>query len=304
MKKLALLLGGITFCMLIYLHSTPFGCGAISVSVEKSDSVHDIATKLKENKCLRSKGLFENYGVLFNIRAQEGVYVIPSAKSFFQYLFLFEDRTYRQVTRITIPEGTPNKEIALLCQVKLSNCASARFLEKTKKLEGYIFPNTYEFIGNETEDALIEAAQKEFTVQTKLLFAQLSEAEKKNVVILASILEKEANTEKDMGLVSGILYKRLKIGMALQVDATLFYERGKTSAQLSVNDLTKDSLYNSYTNRGLPPTAIGNPGVTALLAALNPESSPYLFYLTGSDGKMYYAKDFEGHVRNKSLYLK
>jgi len=304
MKKIVLLLSGIGFCVLTYLHSTPFGCGAISLAVEKSDSVHDIATKLKENKCLRSKGLFENYGVLLNIQAQEGLYVVPSAKSFFEYLFLFGDKTYRQVARITIPEGTPNKEIAILCQEKLSNCTSTRFLDKAKKIEGYIFPNTYEFIGNETEDALIEAAQKEFISQTKLLFAQLSETEKKNVVILASILEKEANTEKDMRLVSGILYKRLKIGMALQVDATLFYERGKTSAQLSIKDLTKDSPYNTYTNRGLPPTAIGNPGMVALLAAIHPESSPYLFYLTGSDGEMYYARTHDEHVKNKSLYLK
>lgn len=303
MKKILFSALSISLFVLTYLHSTPFSCGAISIPVERSDSIHDVATKLKENKCLRSKVLFEKYGVLFNVRVQEGLYVIPEHKHFFEYLFLFEQKTYRQSVRITIPEGTPNKEIALLCQEKLPQCDAKRFLEKTKSLEGYIFPNTYEFFGDESEDVLIELAQKEFQMQTNLLFSGLSEVEKKKVVILASILEKEADTEKDMYLISGILYKRLKIGMALQVDATLFYERGKTSAQLSINDLTRDSLYNTYTNRGLPPTAIGNPGIVALLAALNPESSPYLFYLTGNDGKMYYAKDFEGHVRNKKLYL-
>jgi len=295
---------GIGFSIVLYTHSTPLSCGAISIAVEKSDSIHDVATKLKKNKCVRTKWLFEKYGVLFDVRVQEGLYVIPERKNFFQYLFLFEQKTYRQLVRITIPEGSTNKKIAILCAERLRQCSRDRFLEKAKNIEGYIFPNTYNFFGSESEDALIEVVQKEFILQTKLLFAGLTETEKNKVVILASILEKEADTEKDMHLVSGIIYKRLKIDMALQVDATLFYERGKTSAQLTLNDLAIDSLYNTYTNRGLPPTAISNPGLVALQAALNPESSSYLFYLTGNDGLMYYANTFEEHVRNKKLYLR
>ncbi len=291
------------FCVL-YIHSTPFSCGAIKVSIEKSDSIHDAATILKENKCLRYKGLFENYGVLFDIKIQEGLYVIPERKSFFEYLFLFEDSVYRQTVKLTIPEGSTNREIAAQCELKLPNCNSKRFEEKAKDIEGYIFPNTYEFNGTESEDDVIRITRDEFDLQVKELFSGLTESEKKNVVILASILEKEANNEVDMRMVSGILYKRLKISMALQVDATLFYERGKTSAQLAVNDLRKDSIYNTYTNTGLPPTAIANPGIIAIQAALNPESSPYLFYLTGNDGKMYYARTHDEHVKNKSLYLK
>ena len=291
------------FCVL-YIHSTPFSCGAIKVSIEKSDSIHDAATILKENKCLRYKGLFENYGVLFDIKIQEGLYVIPERKSFFEYLFLFEDSVYRQTVKLTIPEGSTNREIAAQCELKLPNCNSKRFEEKAKDIEGYIFPNTYEFNGTESEDDVIRITRDEFDLQVKELFSGLTESEKKNVVILASILEKEANNEVDMRMVSGILYKRLKISMALQVDATLFYERGKTSAQLAVNDLRKDSIYNTYTNTGLPPTAIANPGIIAIQAALNPESSPYLFYLTGNDGKMYYARTHDEHVKNKELYLR
>lgn len=288
----------------LYMHSTPLPCKGINVSVENNDSIHDIATTLKENNCLRFKGLFENYGILFNIKVQEGLYVIPERKSFFEYLFLFEDNVYRQTVKITIPEGSTNKEISNQCQLKLPNCDAQRFEEKAKDLEGYLFPNTYEFVGTESEDELIKVAHEEFDLQVKEIFSKLTESEKKNVIILASILEKEANNEKDMRMVSGILYKRLKIGMALQVDATLFYERGKTSAQLAVQDLRKDSLYNTYTNRGLPPTPIANPGIIAIQAALNPENSQYLFYLTGNDGKMYYARTHDEHVRNKELYLR
>ncbi|MFZ2151902.1 MAG: hypothetical protein WAV09_02200, partial [Minisyncoccia bacterium] len=97
MKKIVSLLVISGFLILIYMHTTPFGCGPLNLAIEKSDSIHDVATKLKENKCLRSKVLFEKYGVLFDIRVQEGLYFIPTSKSFFQYLFLFEDNTYRQV---------------------------------------------------------------------------------------------------------------------------------------------------------------------------------------------------------------
>lgn len=303
MKKTSVLFG-LIFFILLFTHSTPLSCGALAITVEKNDSIHDVATKLKDVDCIYSKNLFEKYGVLFGVRVQEGFYDIPTRRSFFEYLFLFEKSTYRKPVRVTIPEGSTNKEIAVLCAQKLSQCDAKRFLEKTKDKEGYLFPNTYEFIGNETEDVLIAVAEKEFITQTQSILTQLSEIEKKKIIILASILEKEANTEKDMRIVSGILYKRLKIGMALQVDATLFYERGKTSAQLSTSDLTKESPYNTYTNTGLPPTAIANPGKVALLAALNPETSPYLFYLTGDNGEMYYARTHEEHVRNKALYLK
>ena len=298
------ILFGFVFFILLFTHSTPLSCGALAITVEKNDSVHDVATKLKEAECIYSKGLFEKYGVLFGVHVQEGFYDIPTRKNFFEYLFLFEKSTYRKAIRVTIPEGSTNKEIAALCAQKLSQCNPKRFLEKTKNKEGYLFPNTYEFIGNETEDALIAVAEKEFIIQTQNILTQLSEPEKKKIIILASILEKEANTEKDMRIVSGILYKRLKIGMALQVDATLFYERGKTSAQLTTSDLAKNSPYNTYVNTGLPPTAISNPGKVALLAALSPETTPYLFYLTGDNGEMYYARTHEEHVQNKALYLK
>lgn len=304
MKKKILVITLLGLFVVIFIHSTPRQCEAISLMVEKSDSIHDVATKLKDLNCLRSKGLFENYGILFNVRVETGLYVIPESKTFFEYLFLFEQKTYRQVVRITIPEGTPNKEIASLCAEKLPACDKNRFLEKAKSFEGYIFPETYEFFGTESEEELIDIARKEFDTESKALFDGLSESEKKNVIILASILEKEANTEKDMYLISGVLYKRLKIGMALQVDATLFYERGKTSAELSMSDLTKNSPYNTYTNTGLPPTPIGNPGIIALRAALNPKNSPYLFYLTGTDGNMRYARTYEDHLKNKKLYLK
>ena len=120
---------------------------------------------------------------------------------------------------------------------------------------------------------------------------------------MASVLEKEVRDAKDMKIVSGIFWKRIEMGMALQADSTLDYERNKTSAELTSDDLKTDSPYNTYTRSGLPPTPIDNPGLNAITAALNPTASPYLYFLTDKDGKVYYAKTFEEHKKNKAKYL-
>jgi UPF0755 protein len=120
---------------------------------------------------------------------------------------------------------------------------------------------------------------------------------------MASILEREANNPEDMRIVAGILWNRLDIDMPLQVDAVFGYIRQENGYTPTAEDLQLDSPYNTYRNRGLPPTPISNPGLDALLAAVQPEETPYLYYLTGRDGKMYYGRTFEDHKRNRALYL-
>ena len=92
--------------------------------------------------------------------------------------------------------------------------------------------------------------------------------------------------------------------MALQVDSSFKYINGKTTATLTNDDLKIDSPYNSYTNRGLPPTPISNPGLAAIKATINPQNTPFLYFLTDKDGNMHYSVTFEDHVANKLKYLK
>ena len=91
--------------------------------------------------------------------------------------------------------------------------------------------------------------------------------------------------------------------MPLQVDASFDYLLGKTSSELTEDDLAIDSPYNTYSHRGLPPTPISNPGLSSIDAVLNPAQTPFLYYLTADDGTFYYAKTFEEHKRNKQRYL-
>ena len=92
--------------------------------------------------------------------------------------------------------------------------------------------------------------------------------------------------------------------MPLQADATLSYITGKTSAELTVSDLAKDSKYNTYKYKGLPPAPIGNPGLDAIISAIHPQTSDYLYYLHDKDGVAHDAKTFEEHKKNKNMYLK
>ena len=121
---------------------------------------------------------------------------------------------------------------------------------------------------------------------------------------MASLLEEEARQTPTRRTVAGILWKRLDLGMPLQVDATLRYLLGKSSHELTREDLEYDSPYNTYKDAGLPPGPISNPGLDAILAALRPVETAYLYFLTDSEGNIHYARTFEEHVANKAMYLR
>lgn len=289
---------------LVFIHTTPRTCSEQAILVGRGESIHDIATTLHQNGCLRSEYVFEKYGVAFNVQPQEGRFVIPYQNTLFGYLFAFSSTHFMEQVRFLIPEGANHREITLTCSERMTTCDADTFSRLSQQNEGYLFPNTYLFSGTESAEDMIATFRKEFDSKTAQIFDGLSEERKREIIILASILEKEANTEEDMRIIAGILERRLAIDMPLQVDATLFYERGKTSAELTINDLRTPSPFNTYTNKGLPPAPIGNPGMVAIRAVIDPIPSAYLFYLTGRDGKMYYAEDHDTHVRNKDLYLR
>jgi UPF0755 protein len=186
------------------------------------------------------------------------------------------------------------------------NFDKKKFLEITSNQEGYLFPDTYFLYVNVTAEELVEKLRGNFNEKIKTVDEEIEASNKSfsDILIMASIIEKEVATPEDRAIVSGVLWKRIKKGMPLQVDATLGYVTGRTSAQLTVDDLKSTSPYNTYTHKGLPPTPICNPGLDAIKSALNPKDSPYYFYLTGNDGITYFAKTFDEHKKNKEKYLR
>jgi UPF0755 protein len=210
------------------------------------------------------------------------------------------------LTALTIPEGVTRKDIARIASAKLPGFDAGSYLELTKNNEGYLFPDTYFVPKDLTAAALVDLqaetyAKKLAPLKDEIASSTFSEYE---VITLASILEREANSEESMRVVSGILQNRLKKSMPLQTDASIEYVLDKKLSELTPEDLELDTPYNTYKYKGLVPTPIGNPGLAAIRAVLEPEKTPYLYYLTDKDGVFHYAKTFEEHKKNIATYLK
>lgn len=179
------------------------------------------------------------------------------------------------------------------------------FLENSFGLEGFLFPDTY-FIDSASFSVEGFLTQMLNNFDNKLTDDMRTKIEKngrsiQNTVIVASMLEKEVRTEKDTPIVAGIIWKRLDNNWTLGIDATLLYIQDDN--EISAEDLTEQSPYNTRINTGLTPTAIGNPGLRSLEGAVYPEASDYWFYLTAPDGEVIYAKTNEEHEENKAEYL-
>ena len=172
--------------------------------------------------------------------------------------------------------------------------------------EGYLFPDTYFLSPNIKAGDLILMMRENFARQIQPFEGDILKSKRtlNDIVIMASIIEKEANGSLETKrIVSGILWKRLSLKMPLQVDAPFVYYNGKNSYTLTKEDLAKDNPYNTYINKGLPPTPISNPGIDSLRAAIAPTQTSYLYFLSDKKGNVYYAKTFAEHQKNRELYL-
>jgi len=225
---------------------------------------------------------------------------------------------------VTYPEGLRREEIALktikTLEIKEQEQETfyREFLQATSGEEGYLFPDTYLF----PRDVKAEKVAKKLrsTLNEKITDEMENELEKQGrtlqeALVLASIVERETNTDEERPVVAGILLKRLEIGMPLQVDATLQYITGnrrcgsKGMADCDwwkppfIEDKKLNSPYNTYLNQGLPPFPIASPGFSAIKAVVYPVNSDYLFYLHGKDGKIRYGATIDQHNENIRKYL-
>lgn len=170
-------------------------------------------------------------------------------------------------------------------------------------LEGLFFPDTYFFPENIEPREAVKLILKNFNKKIEENFS-IPEQKIYDVLITASILEKEANTSYDKKMIADILSRRIDKKMPLQVDASLDYVLNKNTFELTKNDLKTDSLYNTYRYKGLPNTPISNPGLESIKSAVSPSSNDYWFYLSDKNGIIHYSETYEEHKENIEKYLK
>ncbi len=279
----------------------------IIIEIEEGATLKEVSQLLKDEKIIQSRSIFSTLLIIQgkddNIVA--GDYQFDYSHSIFEVSKRITTGDYGiELSRITLTEGLTLRQMANMLADQYPKFDKELFLVLTQGKEGYLFPETYFFPENIEAREVIEVLKNTFIAKMEEIKSEISSSPYtlEEIVIMASIVEKEA-TKESREDVANILWNRLDIDMALQVDAPFVYERNKGTFDLSIADLEEDSPYNTYTNRGLIPTPISNPGIDSILAAANPEPTNYLFFLTGHDGEMYYAETFEGHKENKRLYL-
>ena len=173
-------------------------------------------------------------------------------------------------------------------------------------LDGYLFPDTYRMYRDSEPEEIMKKMLENFGEKlTKELREEIKKQKKSvfDVITAASLIEKEVSSDEDRETVSGILWKRIDLGMPLQVDASINYITGGNDSKVSSEAIQRESPYNTYKNKGLPLGPITNPGISAIQAAVYPKKSPYLYYLSTPGGKTIFSRTLEEHNTAKRKYL-
>ncbi|MDO8443682.1 MAG: endolytic transglycosylase MltG [Candidatus Azambacteria bacterium] len=294
--------------------------------VEKGESAQTIAENLKNNGFIKSPFLFRLYVFLsldqYNLKP--GEYELSPNMSVRDIGDILALGGTNEVL-IVIPEGFNLKQVedrliranlakpnALVnFRPKAGPPLADKFLEIlsdkpiSASLEGYLFPDSYRFfkdaVLSDVVSKMVNNLSDKLTPDLKMAIKNSSHSTYE-ILTMASLVEKEVSKDSDRPVVAGILWKRLKAGMPLQVDATLVYITGRN--EIGDADKKIDSRYNTYFYRGLPKGPISNPGISAIKAAIYPETSPYWYYLSAKDGTTIFSKTLEEHNRNRAIWLK
>lgn len=258
--------------------------------VEEDESLRSISFRLEDGGYIRSALMFRALVSFFggDRHVQLGGYTFATPLSLLGVVDkLVSESPDTPLVKVTIPEGSTVEEIANFLHLAIPGISQTLFIQKVSSsgVAGRLFPSTYFLLPSTTEDRSIEIMVSTFEkkykeqFQTAVIPKQLSGID--DVISLAAILEGEAKDEVDKKIVAGILLKRLSLGMPLQVDVDK----------------------RTYDVKGVPKVPVDNPGLVAINAVFNPTVTDYLYYITGKDGKMYYAKTFSEHKRNIQNHL-
>ncbi len=307
--------------------------------IDAGQGFRAVADRLAAAHLIRSAAAFDAYGFISGRTGavKPGLYRLDPAMSDGAILSAITGVSANEAT-VTIPEGSNIFQIdALLGRALVIKPGALIALQESGtdgNLEGTLFPDTYNFYTDSSAAAVVKIMQANFVAKAAPLLAAAGEGSAAAVpapgspawktLITASILEKEVRSVADQEIVAGILAKRLRAGMPLDIDATVAYANllaayASTPASASITpslapsssplassslDFKIKSPYNTYLYEGLPPGPIGNPGVSAITAALHPQNSPYWYYLSDpKTGETIFAKTLDEQTANRVKYL-
>jgi UPF0755 protein len=292
----------------------------VAFEVPEGATASDVGSLLEDAGVVRS-GLAFRLAAGFEGLGESllaGRYELRTNMTVNQALSALEAGPIVETVTMTIPEGLEVREIAAevgeVLQVDPETFVQAAtsgehslppyLPEGTSTLEGFLFPKTYELAPEADEEQVIATLLAQFEEEASTL--DWSRAEQLGlspyeVVIVASLIEREARAEEDRAKVSAVIHNRLREGMALQIDATVQYALPEENRLLTLEDYEFESPYNTYLHPGLPPTPIASPGLASLEAALTPADADYLYFLVvdPNTGKHQFAETYEEFLRLK-----
>lgn len=278
------------------------------VSISEKSTLRDAAAQLQEQHVIRSPRTLEIVVRLFggasHVHAGDYQFKQPHTVFFVARAIIYGYYGLEPV-RIRVPEHATVASMARVYARLLTRFSKDAFIEKAASQEGYLYPDTYFFLPNATEDVVISTMRENFERRVAPLLTDVAASgfTLEQIVTIASLLELEASKPEDQKMISGVIRNRLKKNMLLQIDATFTYFLGKNTYTVTQEDLKNNSPYNTYVHKGLPPGPIANPSFSSLDAAVHPTKNDYLFYLADRSGTTYYSKNYEEHLRKKSVHV-
>jgi UPF0755 protein len=307
------------FALIVWLaislyHPHSFVPGDVIVEVEKGMGVSAVARLLEARGIIGSRHSFiVNYRLFYHPRKiRAGEYALTSPLKLKEVLdALVKGKIY--LHSVTIPEGLTAQEIAPMMAPFLDDGRDG-FMEAIRdtriigpidreadNLEGYLFPETYSFPKGISSAEAVAAMVGQFRATFGAVWTARVESLRmsvRQVVTLASLIEKESSAAEENKLVSAVFHNRLRIGMKLDCDPTIIYalkEKGLFNGNLTKKDMSLDSPYNTYRYPGLPPGPICNPGREAIEAALYPAEEPYFYFVSRNDGSHQFSRTLAEH---------
>lgn len=295
------------------------------ITIEPGTSLQQISSLLEDKGVIRSKYLFQAYVFLNDLQGglQAGTYRFGSEVEVDEIVYKISNGVVAD-ERITIPEGFTLKQISHRVSEQLP-IESEEFLQAAEKndwdrdylprredvkwkLEGYLYPSTYNVNYDISAESLITRMLNRFENEWLEDLKQITGEEEENFsindfVTIASLVEKEGKLEKEKPLIAGVIFNRLNRGMKLQIDAGVQYALPERKERLLYSDLEVESNYNTYLHSGLPPGPIASPSSKSIRAVLEPEETDYLFYFARPDGSHVFTETYQEHLRQQRNLL-
>ncbi len=295
----------------------PLKKGNAIIKIEEGENLNIISRKLKEARIIQDRIGFKIMVIIFKkpTRLSYGWYkfeIYEEPREVLEYLL----KGRKLTVKVVIPEGLKiNETISAFrkhrdADIDISRLDSlvrdTAFIRKLginkPSIEGYLFPDTYIFYkGEKAENVIRRMVASLFTILKPSQEFEIKSMKftAHEIITIASMIEREAMTDREKPIIASVIYNRLKKNMPLQIDATVLYALGKHKKRVMYKDLRVKSPYNTYRNRGLPPGPIASPGFQSIISALHPARTDYLYYVATGRGDHIFSSTYKEHVKAK-----